>query len=181
MTSIDKIVLLSRTRPRCCSRCACHRPTGERNGRAQEQAIAQLLSQHNQILVCSYLPRTAGQYYGGHQLNESPQAQEPPAFGLSIVKPCFSMVSTKSIVAPCDVGGAHPVDRQLDAAELGGQVAVERPVVEEEVVAQAGATAGLDGDAQRQVVAALLVQQRLRLGGRGVGRIDAVGVVADSS
>ena len=30
----------------------------------------------------------------------SPQAQEPPAFGLSIVKPCFSMVSTKSIVAP---------------------------------------------------------------------------------
>ncbi len=38
---------------------------------------------------------------GGSQLNESPQAQEPVAFGLSIVKPCFSMVSTKSIVAPC--------------------------------------------------------------------------------
>ena len=34
------------------------------------------------------------------QLNESPQAQDPVAFGLSIVKPCFSMVSTKSIVAP---------------------------------------------------------------------------------
>lgn len=34
------------------------------------------------------------------QLNESPQAQEPVAFGLSIVKPCFSMVSTKSIEAP---------------------------------------------------------------------------------
>src|SRR6202035_4524933 len=34
------------------------------------------------------------------QWNESPQAQEPVAFGLSIVKPCFSMVSTKSIVAP---------------------------------------------------------------------------------
>ena len=34
------------------------------------------------------------------QWNESPQAQEPLAFGLSIVKPCFSMVSTKSIVAP---------------------------------------------------------------------------------
>ena len=30
----------------------------------------------------------------------SPQAQEPVAFGLSMVKPCFSMVSTKSIVAP---------------------------------------------------------------------------------
>ncbi len=34
------------------------------------------------------------------QWNESPQAQDPVAFGLSIVKPCFSMVSTKSIVAP---------------------------------------------------------------------------------
>jgi hypothetical protein len=26
------------------------------------------------------------------------------AFGLSIVKPCFSMVSTKSMVAPCRYG-----------------------------------------------------------------------------
>ena len=34
------------------------------------------------------------------QLNESPHAHEPVALGLSIVKPCFSMVSTKSIVAP---------------------------------------------------------------------------------
>ena len=34
------------------------------------------------------------------QLNESPHAQELPAFGLSIVKPCFSIVSAKSIVAP---------------------------------------------------------------------------------
>ncbi|GAA0242894.1 hypothetical protein GCM10009527_044520 [Actinomadura nitritigenes] len=34
------------------------------------------------------------------QLKESPQAQEPDAFGLSIVKPCFSIVSTKSMVAP---------------------------------------------------------------------------------
>jgi hypothetical protein len=37
---------------------------------------------------------------GAAQLNESPQAQEPVAFGLSIVKPCFSMVSTKSMEAP---------------------------------------------------------------------------------
>ena len=34
------------------------------------------------------------------QWNESPQAQEFCALGLSIVKPCFSMVSTKSITAP---------------------------------------------------------------------------------
>lgn len=30
----------------------------------------------------------------------APQAQEPVALGLSIVKPCFSMVSTKSMDAP---------------------------------------------------------------------------------
>ena len=35
------------------------------------------------------------------QLKLSPQAHDPVAFGLSIVKPCFSMVSTKSIDAPC--------------------------------------------------------------------------------
>ncbi|GAA8851615.1 hypothetical protein DUHN55_38290 [Helicobacter pylori] len=34
------------------------------------------------------------------QLKLSPQAQEEPALGLSIVKPCFSIVSAKSIVAP---------------------------------------------------------------------------------
>ena len=34
------------------------------------------------------------------QWNESPHAHEPVALGLSIVKPCFSMVSTKSIIAP---------------------------------------------------------------------------------
>ena len=34
------------------------------------------------------------------QWKESPQAQEFCALGLSIVKPCFSMVSTKSITAP---------------------------------------------------------------------------------
>ena len=32
--------------------------------------------------------------------NEFPHAQPPPAFGLSIVKPCFSIVSTKSMTAP---------------------------------------------------------------------------------
>jgi hypothetical protein len=34
------------------------------------------------------------------QLKLSPQAQELPALGLSIVKPCFSIVSAKSMVAP---------------------------------------------------------------------------------
>ena len=34
------------------------------------------------------------------QLKDSPQAQVPAALGLSIVKPCFSIVSAKSMVAP---------------------------------------------------------------------------------
>ena len=37
---------------------------------------------------------------GSGQWNESPQAQEFCALGLSMVKPCFSMVSTKSMTAP---------------------------------------------------------------------------------
>ncbi len=54
-------------------------------------------------IICLSLTRRNGtnpapwQY---DQWKESPQAQEPAAFGLSIVKPCFSIVSTKSIVAP---------------------------------------------------------------------------------
>src|SRR5262245_28902663 len=73
------------------------------------------------------------------------------------------------------VGGAHPVDGQPHTAEFRGQITVEGPVVEEEVVAQAGAAARLDGNAQRQVVTAFLIQQRLRLGGRGIGQQYAVG------
>ncbi len=34
------------------------------------------------------------------QWKESPQAQLPAALGLSMVKPCFWMVSSKSMVAP---------------------------------------------------------------------------------
>src|SRR5262249_970916 len=41
---------------------------------------------------------------GPHQWNESPRAQGPVALGLSIVKPCFSIVSTKSMVAPARYG-----------------------------------------------------------------------------
>ncbi len=37
---------------------------------------------------------------GAGQLKLSPQAQELPALGLSMVKPCFSMVSAKSMTAP---------------------------------------------------------------------------------
>src|SRR2546430_16020601 len=56
------------------------------------------------------------------------------------------------------VGRAHPVDHDLHRAVLGGElvddVAVERALVEEQLIAQAGTAAGLDGDPQPQVVAA---------------------------
>ena len=68
--------------------------------------------------------------------------------GLSIVKPCFSIVSTKSIIAPLRYGHAHPVDDDGHAVEVGDDVAVEGALVEEELVAQARAAAGLHGDAQ---------------------------------
>ena len=51
----------------------------------------------SQPSCCRRAHRSAG---GLDQWNESPQAQEPVALGLSIVKPCFSMLSTKSIIAP---------------------------------------------------------------------------------
>src|SRR4051812_43792828 len=59
-----------------------------------------------------------------------------------------------------EVWAAHPVDDDLDAAELVGLVAVEEALVEEQLVPQARAAARLDGDAQPQVVTALLGQER---------------------
>src|SRR4051794_12081808 len=43
---------------------------------------------------------TLGLRRTGDQWKLSPHAQEPVALGLSMVKPCFSMVSTKSMTAP---------------------------------------------------------------------------------
>ena len=103
------------------------------------------------------------------QLNESPQAQEPVAFGLSIVKPCFSMVSTKSIEAPFRYGALIRSVTTFTPPKLGDHVAVELTLVEEQLVPQAGATTRLHGDPQREVVATFLVEQRLHLGGGPVG------------
>ena len=85
--------------------------------------------------------------------------------GLSMVKPCFSMLSTKSIIGAVEVGNAHPVDDHGHAVEVGDDVTVEGALVEEELVAQAAAATGLHGDAQREVVATLLLEQALHLGG----------------
>ena len=54
------------------------------------------------------------------------------------------------------------------------RITVERPVVEEELVAQARTAARLHGDTQPQVRAALLLEQRAHLAGRHVGQLDLV-------
>ena len=102
MTSVDKmVVLVALSGPGAVhhARDTCRRIRTQPPPEAEEQGVAQLLAQDNEILVCSYLP--AGGWPVLTQLNESPHAHDPVALGLSMVKPCFSMVSTKSIVAPC--------------------------------------------------------------------------------
>ena len=44
------------------------------------------------------------EFWWSGQWKLSPQAHEPVALGLSMVKPCFSIVSTKSMVAPIRYG-----------------------------------------------------------------------------
>src|SRR5690242_19421775 len=56
------------------------------------------------------------------------------------------------------VGGAHPVDADVQPAEVLDLVAVHLPLVEEELVDQARAAARLYGDTQRKVIAALLLK-----------------------
>ena len=66
VTSIDKIVMWSphqaqvlftmQVEPSIVPAAASRATEGE------QQGVAQLLNQDNEVLVCSYLPRTAGQY-----------------------------------------------------------------------------------------------------------------------
>lgn len=61
VTSIDKIVYWSDYQAQVLFSMRVQSPTRS-SARAQIQGVAQLLSQHNQILVCSYVQRTAGEY-----------------------------------------------------------------------------------------------------------------------
>src|SRR5690606_7851888 len=73
-----------------------------------------------------------------------------------------------------EVGDAHVVDDHLDAVELDRLVALEEALVEVELVDQARASAGLDGHAQTQVVAALLLEKALDLLRRSIRQRHAV-------
>jgi hypothetical protein len=61
VTSIDKIVYWSDYQAQVLFSMRVQPSTGS-SARSHIQGIAQLLSQHNQILVCSYVMRTAGEY-----------------------------------------------------------------------------------------------------------------------
>src|SRR3954454_15205731 len=74
-----------------------------------------------------------------------------------------------------EVGHAHPVDDDGHAVEVGHDVAVEGALVEEQLVAQTAAAAGLDRDPQREVVATLLLEQALHLAGGDRAQVDLVG------
>ena len=65
VTSIDKMVFPSPNQAQVLFTMRVAPAGGSTRGQApddEEQAVAQLLAQDNEILVCSYLPRTAGQY-----------------------------------------------------------------------------------------------------------------------
>jgi hypothetical protein len=61
VTTIDKIVFWSPNQAQVLFSMRAT-PAGRNTSPEEEQAIAQLLSQDNQVLVCSYLLRTAAQY-----------------------------------------------------------------------------------------------------------------------
>lgn len=60
--SIDKIVLSSSYQAQVLFTMRVVPASGGRNGRSEEQGVAQLLRQDRQTLVCSYLLRTSAQY-----------------------------------------------------------------------------------------------------------------------
>lgn len=62
VTSIDKIVLSSSYQAQVLFTMKVTPASGIRSARSQEQGVAQLLRQNNDLLVCSYLLRTAAQY-----------------------------------------------------------------------------------------------------------------------
>jgi hypothetical protein len=65
VTSIDKVVLPSPNQAQVLFTMRVTPASGSRRGQSdsgEQQAVAQLLTQGNDILVCSYLPRTGGQY-----------------------------------------------------------------------------------------------------------------------
>ena len=81
----------------------------------------------------------------------------------------MTAAGTRDKAGPLDPGEYA----QAGVLSRGNEVAVEAALVEVQLVAQAGAAAGLDGDAERQVVAAFGLQQGTDLLLGDVGEDDA--------
>jgi hypothetical protein len=65
VTSIDKMVMWSPNQAQVLFTMKVTPARGtsrDQSSDSEQQAVAQLLSQDNEVLVCSYLPRTVGQY-----------------------------------------------------------------------------------------------------------------------
>jgi hypothetical protein len=65
VSSIDKMVIWSPNQAQVLFTMKVAPASGSSRSqqpRQEEQAVAQLLAENNEVLVCSYLPRTAGQY-----------------------------------------------------------------------------------------------------------------------
>lgn len=62
VTSVDKIVLSSSYQAQVLFTMRVEPRSPSRNARDEEQGVAQILRQDDQLLVCSYLLRTAAQY-----------------------------------------------------------------------------------------------------------------------
>lgn len=90
----------------CCCLPAGRRPTGHTKSfttRCRAYRYQAVFAHMSAPWLRSLWKRSGGAPTCGEssaQWNESPQAQEPPALGLSMVKPCFEMVSSKSMLAP---------------------------------------------------------------------------------
>ncbi|HEX2214872.1 MAG TPA: hypothetical protein VHH12_15755, partial [Mycobacterium sp.] len=65
VTSIDKMVMPSPHQAQVLFTMRVNPASGSRRGQTEpgdQQAVAQLLANGDEVLVCSYLPRTGGQY-----------------------------------------------------------------------------------------------------------------------
>src|SRR6266571_2974519 len=96
------------------------------------------------------------------------------ALGVGVVDREAGLLERVKVVdlGAAEVRRAHPVGHDLDAGGLAADVAVERPVVEEQGVAKTGATARLDRDSQGKVLTPLAGEQVADLDGRSLGQAE---------
>ena len=128
VTSIDKIVTLSPNQAQVLFTMQVNQPAAH-SPKPTVRRVAQLLIQDDQILVCSYLPR-AGQSTEAGPVSQRSVERVAAGAGPGGVRVVDREALLLDGVDEVDrgalhVGGAHPVDGQRDAAEVGVQVAVQ--------------------------------------------------------